>query len=222
MNLLPDTLEVQMECFEGPLAVLINLIKKNKIDIFEIPIGTITDRFFDYVNLVQEMNLTIVEDFIEMASLLIFIKARMLLPCEDDPREELIERIIEYEKLRGMVSALDTFPLLGRDTFVRGKAIFDGEEEQNLLALCSLFAELIKGSDERYLTINEIRPTLEEKLREIQDILGQTGKFVWKMNEGEEARQRIAIILAMLEITKLKQARMVQRRSFGSIVLIKR
>ena len=221
MNLLPDTLEVQMECFEGPLAVLINLIKKNKIDIFEIPIGTITDRFFDYVELARDMNLTIVEDFIEMASLLIFIKARMLLPGEDDPREELIEKIIEYEKLRGMMSALDTFPLLGRDTFVRGKAIFD-EEEQNLFALCSLFAELIKGSDERYLTINEIRPTLEEKLREIQDILGQTGKFVWKMNEGEEARQRIATILAMLEITKLKQARMVQRRSFGSIVLIKR
>ena len=222
MNLLPATLEVQMECFEGPLAVLISLIKKNKIDIFEIPIGMIAERFLEYVNLAREMNLTIVEDFIEMASLLIFIKARMLLPGDDDPRDELIEKIIEYEKLRGMVTALDTFPLLGKDTFPRGRAILDGEEEQSLLALCTLFLELIKSREEKFIVVNEIRPTLEEKLREIQGILEQAGRYVWKVTQEEEARQRIATVLAMLEITKLKQAKIAQRRSFGTIILVKR
>ncbi len=145
MNLLPATLEVQLECFEGPLAVLINLIKKNKVDIFDIPISMITDRFLEYVNLVRDMNLSIVEDFIEMASLLIFIKARMLLPGDDDPREELVEKIIEYEKLRGMVTALDSFPLLGKDIFARGKALVESEEEQNLLLFCNLFFEIVKA-----------------------------------------------------------------------------
>jgi len=97
MNFIAQTLELQMDSFEGPLAVLVNLIKKNKIDVFDIPIGWITERFLEYVDVVREMNLRIAEDFIEMASLLIFIKSRMLLPVEgEDPREELVEKIIEY------------------------------------------------------------------------------------------------------------------------------
>ena len=89
-NFSASTLELQMEFFEGPLAVLITLIKRNKIDIFDIPIGWITEQFLEYVELAREMNLRTAEDFIEMASLLIFIKSRMLLPTDgEDPREEL-------------------------------------------------------------------------------------------------------------------------------------
>jgi segregation and condensation protein A len=222
MNLLPAKLEVQLECFEGPIAVLINLIKKNKIDIFEIPIGMITERFLEYVNIVQEMNLTIVEDFIEMASLLIFIKARMLLPGDDDPRDELVEKIIEYEKLRGMVTALDGFALLGRDTFPRGKGLLETEEEQSVLALCTLFMEIVKSRDERFITVNEIRPTLEEKLRDIRRLLEEYGKYVWNATEEEEARIRIATLLAICEIAKLREAKVGQRRTFGTITLIRR
>ena len=120
MNFVAHTLELQMDCFEGPLAVLVNLIKKNKIDVFDIPIGWITERFLEYVDVVREMNLRIAEDFIEMASLLIFIKSRMLLPVEgEDPREELVEKIMEYEKIRAMVRSFDDFSVLGRDTFAR-------------------------------------------------------------------------------------------------------
>jgi segregation and condensation protein A len=96
MNVDVPGLEVQLEVFEGPIAVLINLIKKNKIDIFDIPIAMITERFLVYVEVVQDMQLKIAEDFIEMASLLIYIKSRMLLPRQDeDPREELVEKILE-------------------------------------------------------------------------------------------------------------------------------
>ena len=107
-NFSASTLELQMEFFEGPLAVLITLIKRNKIDIFDIPIGWITEQFLEYVELAREMNLRTAEDFIEMASLLIFIKSRMLLPTDgEDPREELVEKIIEYEKIRTMAKSLD-------------------------------------------------------------------------------------------------------------------
>jgi segregation and condensation protein A len=222
MNFSAPTLELQLECFEGPMAVLIGLIKKNKIDVFDIPIGWITDRFLEYVDLVREMNLRVAEDFIEMASLLIFIKARMLLPVEgDDPREELVEKIIEYEKIRAMVKSFDSLPVLGRDTFARAVVTAE-EEEEDLLSLCTLFMRLLKSKEEHFLTIREIKPTLEEKLEEMRILLERDGFFVWKMDLEQELCDRVATLLAFLEMTKLKFAAVIQKRSFGTIILKKR
>jgi segregation and condensation protein A len=222
MNFSASTLELQLECFEGPLAVLINLIKKNKIDVFDIPIGWITERFLEYVDLVRDMNLRIAEDFIEMASLLIFIKARMLLPADgDDPREELVEKIIEYEKIRAMVKSFEGLPVLGRDTFIRSAAMREGENE-DLLTLCTLFLELVRNKEERFLLIQEIRPTLEEKLDEIRGILAREGSYAWRIDLEQELRDKVATVLAFLEIAKLKLAVLSQRRPFGTILLRRR
>jgi len=222
MNFIAQTLELQMDFFEGPLAVLVNLIKKNKIDVFDIPIGWITERFLEYVDVVREMNLRIAEDFIEMASLLIFIKSRMLLPIDgEDPREELVEKIIEYEKIRAMVRSFDAFPVLGRDTFVRNTAIVE-EEDADILSLCTLFFQLMKEREERFIVIQEIRPTLEEKLAQIKTFLAQDGVFTWKMSLEQEMRDKVATVLAILEITKLKMAHVSQRRPFGTIILRRR
>ena len=223
MNFLASTLELQMEVFEGPLSALISLIKKNRIDIFDIPIAWITERFLEYVDVAREMNLRIAEDFIEMASLLIFIKARMLLPAEgEDPREELVEKIIEYEKIRAMVKGFEDFPVLGRDTFVRGAASTRDEEDEDVFSLCTLFLELIKSRERPSFTIEEIRPTLEEKLRDIGRLLEEAGRYVWKTDGEEELRERIATVLAMLEVTKRRLAIISQRRPFGTIILKKR
>jgi len=222
MNFIAQTLELQMDSFEGPLAVLVNLIKKNKIDVFDIPIGWITERFLEYVDVVREMNLRIAEDFIEMASLLIFIKSRMLLPVDgEDPREELVEKIIEYEKIRAMVRSFDAFPVLGRDTFVRNTTIFE-EEDTDILSLCTLFFQLMKEKEERFIVIQEIRPTLEEKLAQIKALLAQEGIFTWKMSLEQEMRDKVATALAILEITKLKMAHISQKRPFGTIILRRR
>jgi segregation and condensation protein A len=222
MNFSASTLELQLECFEGPLAVLINLIKKNKIDVFDIPIAWITERFLEYVDLVREMNLRIVEDFIEMASLLIFIKARMLLPTDgDDPREELVEKIIEYEKIRAMVKSFEGLPVLGKDTFVRGATTGD-ERDEDLFSLCTLFLELVKSKEERFLLIQEIRPTLEEKLEEIRTVLNREGSYSWRIDLEQELRDKVATMLALLEITKLRLAVVFQKRPFGTIILKKR
>ena len=216
------TLELQMDCFEGPLPVLITLIKRNKIDIFDIPIGWITEQFLEYVDLAREMNLRTAEDFIEMASLLIFIKSRMLLPMDgEDPREELVEKIIEYEKLKHMAKSLDLLPLLGRDAFVREPAADIGEEE-DVLSLCTLFLQLIKSRQERFISIGEMRPTLEEKLEEIKNELEREGRYVFKLDLAHELRERVAAVLAVLEIAKLKLAVLSQKRPFGTIILRKR
>jgi segregation and condensation protein A len=222
MNFVVPTLELQLECFEGPMAVLLGLIKKNKIDIFDIPIGWITGQFLQYVDLARDMNLKVVEDFIEMASLLIFIKARMLLPFEgDDPREELVEKIIEYEKIKAMAKGFDGLPVLGRDTFVRS-AIEEVDDEEDLLSLCTLFFDLVKSKQERFIMIKEIRPTLEEKLREIKDELELAGSYTWQLDLVQELRDKVATLLAILELTKLKVAYVWQKRSYGRIILKKR
>ena len=220
MNFSASTLELQLECFEGPLAVLVNLIKKNKIDVFDIPIGWITERFLEYVELAREMNLRVAEDFIEIASLLIFIKSRMLLPHDpgEDPREELVERIIEYERIRAMAKSFERFPVLGKDTFVRNGAGVDDEDE-DVLDLCALFFRLIKSKEERFLMIQDIRPTLEEKLAQIKQLLAETGVYTWRMDLEQELRDRVATVLAVLEITKLRIAICSQRRPFGTIIL---
>jgi segregation and condensation protein A len=217
-----------MECYEGPLAVLVTLIKKNKVSIWDISLSKITERFLQYVDLVTEMNLKIAEDFIEIASLLIYIKSRMLLPAngdgqqEDDPREELIDRILEYERLRTMVETIDGLPMLDRDIFVRGKTIVDAETDFDLLDLCSIFLEIMKSKEENYLEIREIRPTLEEKLNMLKTILQTSGVYVWNFDDMTEQPEKIATVLGILELTKIKMATIVQRRPFGKIVLKRR
>ncbi|MCX5804847.1 MAG: segregation/condensation protein A [Proteobacteria bacterium] len=227
MDLLVPALEVKMECYEGPLAVMITLIKKNKVSIWDIPLAMITDRFLKYVELVSTMNLKIAEDFIEMASLLIFIKSKMLLPTinsqdEDDPREELIDRIIEYEKVKSMAENIDNLSMLGRDTFSRGIKTIDGQTEYDLLELCNIFLEILKNNEERFIVIREIKPTLEEKLQMLKTILDSTGLFVWNINDPFEQADKIATMLGMLELTKIKMATISQRKPFGKIMLKRR
>ena len=226
MSLMIPSLEVQLECFEGPMAVLITLIKRNKVNIWDIPISPITDRFLQYVELVKDMNLRIAEDFIEMASLLIFIKSKMLLPVnsngngdEDDPREELVERIIEYERLRNMAEAIGELPMLERDVFPIGNGAVERESEHDLLCLCNLYFELIQVKEERYLSIREIRPTLEEKLEMLKDILKMSGRFEWDLYSDQDRNERVATILGMLELAKIRTATLTQKRPFGKIVL---
>jgi len=228
MNLIFPTLEVKMECYEGPLAVLVTLIKKNKVSIWDIPLSTITERFLQYVDLVTEMNLKIAEDFIEIASLLIYIKSRMLLPTngngqqEDDPREELIDRILEYERLRTMVDSIDGLPMLHRDIFSRGKTVAEAEMDFDLLALCNIFLEIMKSKEEKYLEIREIRPTLEEKLNMLKTILETSGFYIWNFDEMTEQPEKIATVLGILELTKIKMATITQRRPFGKIIIKRR
>ena len=226
MSLMIPSLEVQLECFEGPMAVLITLIKRNKVNIWDIPISPITDRFLQYVELVKDMNLRIAEDFIEMASLLIFIKSKMLLPVnntgngdEDDPREELVERIIEYERIRNMAEAIGELPMLERDVFPIGSGAVERESEHDLLSLCNLYFELIQVKEERYLSIREIRPTLEEKLEMLKDILKMSGRFEWDLYSDQDRNERVATILGMLELAKIRTATLTQKRPFGMIVL---
>lgn len=220
-------LEVSVACYEGPLAVLVTLIRKNKVSIWDVPLASITERFLQYVELVTEMNLRIAEDFIEMASLLIFIKSKMLLPgddrdTEESPEEQLVERIIEYEKIREMSNAVAELPMLDHDVFARGLKAIDREEDYDLLELSRLFFELVASREERYIEIKEIRPTLEEKITMLKSMLDASGLYVWNMDGEEAQNEKVATVLGMLELTKLRFASLLQRRPFGKVILRKK
>jgi len=224
MSLLVPALEVQLECYEGPMAVLITLIKRNKVSIWDIPIALITDRFLQYVEIAKEMNLKIAEDFIEMASLLLFIKSKMLLPSngatdEEDPREELVERIIEYERVRNMAVAIDDLPMLERDVYCIGRGSLEKETDFDLLCLCNLYFELMNVKEEPYFMVRDVRPTLEEKIAALKDLLRSDGFFEWDIAAGEERNERVATILGMLELAKIRVATLTQRRPFGRIIM---
>lgn len=227
MSLFVPTLEVQLECFEGPMAVLITLIKRNKLSIWDIPIAMITERFLQYVEIAREMNLKIAEDFIEMASLLLFIKSKMLLPSngngdEEDPREELVERIIEYERVRNMAVAINDLPMLERDVYPIGRGGLEKEAEFDLMCLCTLYFELMRVKEESYFVVREVRPTLEEKIGLLKDILRLEGFFEWDAVVEEDRNERVATILGMLELAKIHMATLTQRRPFGKITMKKR
>jgi segregation and condensation protein A len=224
MSLLVPALEVQLECYEGPMAVLITLIKRNKVSIWDIPIALITDRFLQYVEIAKEMNLKIAEDFIEMASLLLFIKSKMLLPSngatdEEDPREELVERIIEYERVRNMAVAIDDLPMLERDVYCIGRGSLEKEADFDLLCLCNLYFELMSIKEEPYLMVRDVKPTLEEKIAVLKDLLRSDGFFEWDLVAEEERNERVATILGMLELAKIRVATLTQRRPFGKIIM---
>ncbi|MBP9561578.1 MAG: segregation/condensation protein A [Syntrophorhabdaceae bacterium] len=227
MEFLVPALEVKIECYEGPLAVLINLIKKNRVSVWDIPLAPITERFLQYVELVQEMRLKIAEDFIEVASLLIYIKSKMLLPKaipedETDPRDELIERIIEYERLKNMVDAINNLPLLNRDIFAREGSSIQGKDDYNLLSLCNAFFDLIRNKEDRYIVVRELKPTLEEKLSMLKDILDSKGFFEWGDGDEMEHSEKVVTILGMLELTKINMATIHQRRPFSRIIIKRR
>jgi segregation and condensation protein A len=224
MSLLIPALEVQLECYEGPMAVLITLIKRNKVSIWDIPIALITDRFLQYVEIAKEMNLRIAEDFIEMASLLLFIKSKMLLPSngagdEEDPREELVDRIIEYERVRNMAVAIDGLPMLERDVYCIGKSNLEKEADFDLLCLCNLYFDLISVREEPFFLVREVRPTLEEKIAALKDLLRSEGFFEWDIVTEEDRNERVATILGMLELAKIRLATLTQRRPFGKIIM---
>ena len=118
----PDALEVVLEAFEGPLDLLLYLIRKENLDILDIPMAPLTRQYLEYVEIMRSKNLELAAEYLVMAAMLMEIKSRLLLPrpaaaeaLEEDPRAELVRRLLEYEQMKKAAQALDELPVLGRD-----------------------------------------------------------------------------------------------------------
>src|SRR5213076_979609 len=118
----PDALEIVLEAFEGPLDLLLYLIRKENLDILDIPMAPLTRQYLEYVEIMRTKNLELAAEYLVMAAMLMEIKSRLLLPrppaletAEEDPRAELVRRLLEYERIRKAARALDELPQVGRD-----------------------------------------------------------------------------------------------------------
>ncbi len=225
---------VRLEMFEGPLDLLLHLIQKNEMDIFNIPIALITGQYLDYLKWMKTLNLDIAGDYLLMASTLLHIKSKMLLPQPageeeeegEDPRTELVRRLIEYQKYKTAAAELVNRPMLNRDVFFRlASAEEEAPEEERIEAnlfdlIDALRKALERVKDETFHDVVLDKLTVEDKVREILLLLQKEKRslpFHLLFPEQAPARVIVLTFLAILELVKTKWIRVFQAVPFETI-----
>lgn len=228
----PDAMEVLLEAFEGPLDLLLYLIKKQNLDILDIPIAEVTRQYMEYVELMKELSLELAAEYLVMAAILAEIKSRMLLPrpenaegIEEDPRAELIRRLQEYERYKQAAEELDKFPRHGRDTFVASAEIEELTFEKPLptvdlkelmLALADVLHRVeLHASHQVQLEPLSVRERMTRILTSLQE--KEFIDFSQMFNVSEGKLGVVVTFLAMLELLKDHLIEFVQTVPFGPI-----
>ena len=220
--------------FEGPLDLLLHLIKTNKMDIYDISITKITEEYLDFINKMEEMNLTVASSYLVMASELIEIKSKMLLPNnnseeEEDPREELVNRLVEYQKYKDMIDSFKTLEESRREFYTKDPINFyslsdnhienDGSVSVEDLALAlSKFLERkeLEKPIETKITMREI--SVEERSRDIKNILKKKKKVsFFDLFEVKTKEYVVVTFLSILEMAKNKEIVITQDNNFNEI-----
>lgn len=230
----PNAMEVFLEAFEGPLDLLLYLIKKQNLDILNIPIAEVTRQYMDYVELITQVSLELAAEYLVMAALLAEIKSRMLLPrpenvegIEEDPRAELIRRLQEYERFKKVADDLDQLPRQGRDTFVASAGIDHMVFEKplphvDLKELLLALADILKRAELTASHHIQMEPlSVRERMTRLLSALeGKEFITFSSLFTLEEGRLGIVVsFLAMLELLKDHLIEFVQTTPFGPIHL---
>jgi segregation and condensation protein A len=224
----------RLEGFEGPLDLLLHLIQKNELDIFNIPIALVTEQYLEYLQLIKVLNLDVAGEYLLMASTLLYIKSKMLLPKslegeeeEEDPRAELVRRLLEYQRYKEAAGELEKRPMLDRDVFIRLMAteLEEVPEEEsievNLFELLEAFRQVLERV--RADTVHEVileHLSVEDKIQEILTLLGRENRnMAFHRLFPEQASRRVVVItlLAILELVKMKRIRIFQLAPFETI-----
>lgn len=226
---------VRLEMFEGPLDLLLHLIQKNELDITNIPIALITEQYLEYLRLMKVLNLDIAGEYLLMASTLLHIKSKMLLPTAseeeeeegEDPRTELIRKLLEYQRYKNAAGELESRPMLERDVFIRLALADNGEvrEEEkidvSLFQLLDAFGQLLeRAKPEAFHEVVLERISVEEKVQEILSLLQREKRSIaFHLLFPEQASRRLIVVtlLAILELVKMKLVRIFQPAPFETI-----
>jgi segregation and condensation protein A len=229
---------VHLDAFDGPLDLLLHLIKKNEVDICDIPIAVITRQYLDYIKLMKDLNLEVAGDFLLMASTLLHIKSRLLLPQDDqeegaaediDPRAELVRRLLEYQQYKDAGMLIGARALLGREVFTR--TIFDSEliaEQQEegpleleLFDLVDAFRALLARIPvESFHDVSAAETfSIADCINEILSLLQDRNTVNFdELVQDDFTRERVIVtFLSLLELCKLKLIRIYQNQDQGRI-----
>ena len=223
------------DIFEGPMDLLVHLIKKNEVDIYDIPIAVVTEQYLTYLEWLKSMNIDFAGDFLVMAATLTHIKSRMLLPTvsdeddDEDPRMEIARPLAEYLQLKSAAEELSRRALLGEDTFVRQPAevrdLVPRDEEFikiGLFELIDAFQQILKNiSAEDRLDLTSDSISVKDRISELVDLFEEKKSLAFdELFAGNPTKSDVIItFLAILEMVKLCLVRLAQHSQTGLIRL---
>ena len=234
--------KLKLEVFEGPLDLLLYLIKKNELNIYDIPIAQITQQYLEYLEMLKMFDLDNVGDFLVMAATLMQIKSRMLLPPdptqleeeEEDPRDELVRRLLEYKRFKEIAEELKSKESVRQDLFSR---IIDPEKsrelkeeakevyfEVSLFDLITAFSKVLKNvPKEVFYEVIKDEHTVEQKIHDILHLLLEKPKIMLMelFNRAKTKMEVVVTFMAILELIRLREIVVVQTRVFGEIEVIR-
>ncbi len=236
-----DLYNIKLPVFEGPLDLLLHLIRENKVDIYDIPISLITSQYLEYIEIMKELNLEIAGEFLVMAATLIHIKSKMLLPPEEkdeageeaaDPRLELVQRLLEYGAYKDAASILrereeESLLVFSREPADEEEAAEDSSEpslfDVNIFDLLGAFRKMLDSAPPEVRTITRETLTVKDRMFMIVDLLENTEsiRFEELFSDSATRTRLIVTFLALLELLRLGLARAYQEKEFGNIWIIK-
>jgi len=229
-----EAYEIKLDIFEGPLDLLLYLIRKNEVDIYDIPIARITRQYMKYIDAMKSLNLDLAGEYLVLAATLTHIKSRMLLPVSEedeeeedvDPREELVKQLLEYKAFKEAALGLERMNILGRDVFRRdhtGDTIEHDEQplrEIGIFELVEAFRRIQLDTGQKDLMeIDVEKISLSDRINDIVDELEKRGELTFTdlLKDADNRRSLIYTFLAILELMKLRIIRAYQAVPYGTI-----
>jgi segregation and condensation protein A len=229
---------VRLEAFEGPLDLLLHLIRKDEIDIWNIPIAHITEQYLEYLQIMKDLNINLAAEWLTMASNLIYIKSRMLVPEEnedegeeediEDPRHELVYQLLEHQKFKNAAEMLYTREEV--ENAVWNRPPEDALEDANEIVAVSLF-DLLKAfhevvrrfEDQKVMEVAHEEVTVEQKIEEIRRRLLVHNQILFSalFAESRTKRHMIVTFLALLELVRMNEIFLFQKKAFQEIQITK-
>lgn len=232
-----DAYKITLPSFHGPLDLLLHLIKQHKVDIYDIPIVTITQQYTGYLDTMEQLDLEVAADYIYMAALLIHIKSKMLLPRDenadeaiDDPRKELVDRLIEYQRFKAVAESFAETDVLRMGMWQRPNVKQPGMDaseidmsEVSLFDLIDAFRTALNRYKEAHpqsIALQRLVHKVSDKMRELNAKLAEMTpiRLQWFL-EGRDRNELIAIFLGMLELVRLGGISLQQSDNFGEILV---
>jgi segregation and condensation protein A len=238
-----EDIKIHVESFEGPLDLLVHLIKKHQVNVYDIPIAVITEQYLEYLDLMQELNLDVASEFLVMAATLIHIKSRMLLPRpdpsqedlepEEDPRDALVRRLLEHQKFKAAAELLHERETLRSAQWARpdsrveaiAGADYEPELEVDLFSLLSAFRLVLQRARERPpMLLPPEQLSIETRIEQLLERLSETDAcgFEDLFEDAATRPDMIVTFLALLEMIRLKLIRVFQTGGAGAIRIYKR
>jgi segregation and condensation protein A len=228
--------QVSLEVFEGPLDLLLHLIRTQEIDVYDIPIARITDQYLQYLEVMKDLDISVAGEFVLMAATLIHIKSRMLLPPDpvgpddgepEDPRRELVDRLLEHERFRKAAGLLHDRQVIADSIWGRGLVEFETEEQEavsvDLFDLVHAFHRIVERYREQIiLHVEHESVSLEQKLSEVRGLLSVRREILFSffLKDRISKLQLVYTFFALLEMARLREIRLFQEEAFEDIRIV--